>query len=63
MRKRDEEKKKKKKSTFSRSRKVDPKTDLVVRKAIEWLRSDFDVKKYKLEHEKKEVPETAWYMK
>ncbi len=58
-----DEAKKKKKSRLSRSRKVDPKTDITVRKALEWLKSDAGVKEYKLEHKTKDVPDTAWYMK
>ncbi len=44
--------------------KVDPQTDLVVKAALEWLKSDLSVKAYKQEvRKKKPTPETAWYKK
>jgi carboxyl-terminal processing protease len=56
-----ESKHKKKKFRFRR-RKVDPEKDIVVKKALEWLKSDMTVNQYKMEHQKP-VPDTAWYMK
>ncbi len=38
---------------------VDLKKDLVVQKALEWLKSDVTVKQYKDEHSQKKMPETA----
>jgi len=55
------DKKSKIKSRFRR-RKVDPEKDVVVKRALKWLKSDLTAKEYKLEH-KQAVPDTAWYKK
>lgn len=49
--------KKSKKNRFERP-KPDPAHDLVIRKALDWLKSDVSVKQYKME-QAKPVPETA----
>jgi carboxyl-terminal processing protease len=38
---------------------IDLKKDLVVQKALDWLKSDVTVKQYKEEHSQKKMPETA----
>ena len=43
--------------------KLDHDNDLLVKRALEWLRSDVSVKKYKREHQKKVSSDTAWYDK
>ncbi len=45
-----------------RKRKADPEKDIVLRRALEWLKSDVSVRKYKLEHQAP-LPDTAWYKK
>jgi len=55
------EAKKQKKSRLLQQ-KVDPETDLVLRRAISWLKSDVSVKQYKMEQQKP-IPDTAWYNK
>ncbi len=60
----EEEKSGKKETPETKWKKVDPDKDLVVKRALEWLKSDVPVKKYKQEHQKKALPETAtWYDK
>ncbi len=49
---------KKKEPKWTRSRKVDPKKDLVVGRALEWLKSDVTVQQFKLEHQEP-IPDTA----
>lgn len=46
-----------------RRRKVDPEKDIVVKRALDWLKSDATVKKFKLEREQSTIPDTAWYQK
>ena len=38
---------------------VDPKTDPVLKRALEWLRSDFTVKQFKLENANKPLGDAA----
>lgn len=45
-------KKNEKRSRFSKETKADLENDIVIQKALEWLKSDVSVKKYKQEHEK-----------
>jgi carboxyl-terminal processing protease len=52
------DKNKQKKQRFPRPT-VDVEKDVVVQKALEWLKSDATVKQYKEEHPQKEVPETT----
>jgi carboxyl-terminal processing protease len=52
----DQQKKKKDKSLRV---KADPEHDPVLRKALEWLKSDLTVKQYKLDNQKAATPETA----
>ncbi len=42
--------------------KADLENDPVVKKAMEWLKSDVTVKQFKMDNQKP-VPDTAWYMK
>jgi carboxyl-terminal processing protease len=51
----------KKKTAFPRP-KVDLEKDIVVKRALEWLKSDVSVSQFKKEYQKP-VPETAWYLK
>jgi carboxyl-terminal processing protease len=53
--------KEKRKSRF-RPRKVDPEKDLVVKRALRWLKSEKTVREFKIEN-KKALPDTAWYLK
>jgi carboxyl-terminal processing protease len=55
------EKKKEPKSTFHK--KVDLEHDPVLRKAVEWLKSDMTVKQFKIDNQQKPIPDTAWYKK
>jgi carboxyl-terminal processing protease len=60
----EESKPDKKKEPKGRLRtKVDLENDPVVKKALEWLKSDVTVKQFKIDNQKPTVPETAWYMK
>jgi carboxyl-terminal processing protease len=52
------DKNKQKKPRFPRPT-VDLEKDVVLQKALEWLKSDVTVKQYKDEHPQKEMPETA----
>ncbi|AFM22825.1 S41 family peptidase [Desulfomonile tiedjei] len=49
---------KKRKDRYLRS-KADPEHDPVLKKALEWLKSDIAVKQYKLDNQKPPIPETA----
>ncbi|MGO9566553.1 MAG: S41 family peptidase [Desulfomonilaceae bacterium] len=42
---------------------VDPKTDPVLKRALEWLKSDLTVKQYKIENASKPIPDTALFSK
>ena len=53
------ENKKKPKQNRLMHEKVDPKTDPVLRKALDWLKSDVTVKQYKMENAAKPMPDTA----
>ena len=55
------EAKKQKKSRLLQQ-KPDPETDPVLRRALNWLKSDVSVKQYKMEQQKP-IPDTAWYNK
>jgi carboxyl-terminal processing protease len=57
-----ENKKKPKQSRLMRE-KADPKTDPVLKKALDWLKSDVTVKQYKLENASKPMPDTALFSK
>ncbi len=47
-----------------RRQEPDLEKDVVLRKALEWLKSGVTVEQYRKDHEKKKtMPETAWYMK
>ncbi len=52
-------KKNEKRSRFSKETKADLENDIVVQKALEWLKSDVTVKKYKQENEKQISDTTA----
>ena len=52
------DKKKQKKNRLPRETKVDMETDLVAKKALEWLKSDATVRQFKQDHPKP-VPDTA----
>jgi hypothetical protein len=39
--------------------KPDPENDPVLKRALEWLKSDVAVKQYKLDNQKPAIPETA----
>jgi len=52
------DKKKQKKNRLPRETKVDLETDLVAKKALEWLKSDATVRQFKQDHPKP-VPDTA----
>jgi len=56
-----QEGKKQKKSRFERP-KPDPEHDPVIRRALDWLKSDVSVKQYKMEQQKP-ISDTAWYDK
>ncbi|MBI4961711.1 MAG: S41 family peptidase [Desulfomonile tiedjei] len=53
---------KKQKKSRTLQQKVDPENDLVLRRALTWLKSDVSVKQYKMEQQKP-IPDTAWYNK
>jgi len=53
-----ENKKKNKQSRFMRDT-ADPKTDPVLSKALDWLKSDVSIKQYKMENSPKPLPDTA----
>ena len=55
----DEAKKDKDKKSRFKKQKVDPEKDVVVKRAIEWLKSDVTVKEYKMEHDRGTLPDTA----
>ncbi len=55
------EKKKEPKSTLHN--KVDLEHDPVLRKAVDWLKSDMTVKQFKIDNQQKPIPDTAWYKK
>lgn len=58
------DKNKRKKSRFKRDSKEELLNNVVVQKAMDWIKSDKSVKEYKKEIEKKQekqVPDTAWY--
>ncbi len=57
-----ENKKKPKQSRLMRET-ADPKTDPVLKKALDWLKSDVTVKQYKLENASKPMPDTALFSK
>ena len=57
-----ENKKKPKQRRFMRDT-ADPKTDPVLKKALDWLKSDVTVKQYKLENASKPMPDTALFSK
>ncbi len=61
-RRKEEEKSDKKVNSLMRRRKVDPKTDVVLLKAMEWIKAGDTVEKFK-ENLKKDVKDTAWYKK
>ena len=52
-------KKNEKPSRFNKETKADLEKDIVVKKALEWLKSDVSVKKFKQEHEKPAANTTA----
>lgn len=52
-------KKNEKRSRFTKETKADLENDVVVKKALEWLQSKVDLKKYKQEHEKPAEDTTA----
>jgi hypothetical protein len=52
-------KKNEKRSRFSKETKADLENDPVVQKALEWLKSDITVKKYKQDNEKQISDTTA----
>lgn len=52
-------KKNEKRSRFTKETKADLENDIVVKKALEWLQSKVDLKKYKQEHEKPAEDTTA----
>ncbi len=52
-------KKNEKQSRFNKETKADLEKDIVVKKALEWLKSDVSVKKFKQEHEKPATDTTA----
>ncbi|MBI5250539.1 MAG: S41 family peptidase [Desulfomonile tiedjei] len=52
----DQQKKKKDKNVRT---KADPENDPVLKRALEWLKSDVTVKQYKLDNQKGPIPETA----
>jgi len=58
-----DDKKKKRKSRFERDSKEELLQDVVVSKAVDWLKSTKSVEDYKKELQQKEMPETAWYEK
>jgi carboxyl-terminal processing protease len=59
-----ESKTNKKKELKQKARtKADLENDPVVKKAMEWLKSDVSVKQFKIDNQKPVVPETAWHMK
>jgi carboxyl-terminal processing protease len=60
-RRKEEEDSDKKVKSLIRRRKVDPKTDIALSKAIEWIKSDKTVEQFKDEL-KKNVKDTAWYL-
>lgn len=53
------EKKNDKQGRFNKETKADLEKDIVVKKALEWLKSDVSVKKFKQEHEKPATDTTA----
>lgn len=61
-RRKEQEKSDKKVNSLMRRRKVDPKTDVVLAKAIDWIKSGETVENFK-NNLKKEVKDTAWYKK
>jgi len=58
------DKEKKQKKPYLKKKEIDPATDVVLRKALEWLKSDVTVKDFKLEQQQKQQPkaqpDTAW---
>lgn len=54
-----ENKKKPKQNRLMREKTVDPETDPVLRKALDWLKSDVTVKQYRMENAAKPMPDTA----
>ncbi|MCL5126589.1 MAG: S41 family peptidase [Deltaproteobacteria bacterium] len=52
-------KKNDKQSRFNKETKVDIEKDIVAKKALEWLKSDVSVKKFKQEHEKQQITDTT----
>lgn len=57
-----DDKKKQRKSRFQRDSKEELMNDVVVKKALEWLKSDKTIEQLRKEQEKP-MPETAWYDK
>jgi carboxyl-terminal processing protease len=55
-----DDKKKQRKSRFQRDSKEELANDLVVKKALEWIKSDKTIEQLRKEQEKP-MPETAWY--
>ena len=55
-------KRKPKQSRFMRET-AERKTDPVLKKALDWLKSDVTVKQYKLDNASKPMPDTAWFSK
>lgn len=58
-----EERKSGKKESKPPALKMSPEKDLVVKRALEWLKSEVTVRKYKEEQQESPMSDTAWYNK